>query len=174
VKVEQFVKSFVIPLEEYPHIEEDQSICKAIEQILLYKSGAKDQLLQFSELFVSNRDGQVVGKLTLSDILTALEPKLLKMDKKPVFEGAEMDAPSLAILWEDSFFKHCREHQAKTVKEFMSPIKSVISGSDPVLKALYIMLHSGEQSLPVLEDGKIVGVLRIEELFTITCGLCEI
>ena len=85
-----------------------------------------------------------------------------------------MDAPSLAILWEDSFFKHCREHQAKTVKEFMSPIKSVISGSDPVLKALYIMLHSGEQSLPVLEDGKIVGVLRIEELFTITCGLCEI
>jgi signal-transduction protein with cAMP-binding, CBS, and nucleotidyltransferase domain len=43
-----------------------------------------------------------------------------------------------------------------------------------VLKALYVMLRSGEQSLPVLDDGKVVGVLRIEELFTITSGLCEL
>jgi len=34
VNVGQFVKSFVIPLEEYPHIQEDQSIAREIEKIL--------------------------------------------------------------------------------------------------------------------------------------------
>lgn len=174
MNIEKFVKDFVIPLEKYPHIQEDQTLAEAMEQILLYKWGTKEQLLRFGELFVSNRAGQMVGKITLGDILTALEPRLLKKDKDPVFEGPEIDAANLSILWEDSFFKGCREHQAQPVKELMSPIKTVINGTDPVLKALYVMLRSGEQSLPVLDGGKVVGVLRIEELFTITCGLCEL
>ncbi len=37
VKVEQFVKSFVIPLEEDPRIQEDQSIAQEIEKILHIK-----------------------------------------------------------------------------------------------------------------------------------------
>jgi hypothetical protein len=37
VNVEQFVISFVIPLEEYPHIQGDQPIANEIEKILQTK-----------------------------------------------------------------------------------------------------------------------------------------
>jgi len=174
VNIENFVKDFVIPLERYPHIREEQTLAEAIKQVLSYKWGAKEQLLRFAELFVFNHEDQVVGKITVGDILTALEPRLLKKEEDPVFEGPEVDASNLSILWEDAFFKQCREHQERPVKEIMSPITTVINSSDLVLKALYVMLRSGEQSLPVLDDGKVVGVLRIEELFTITSGLCEL
>jgi CBS domain-containing protein len=174
VNIEKFVKDFVIPLERYPHIREDQTLSEAIEQVLSFKWGVNEKLLRFSDLFVLNRDGLVAGKITLADILTALEPKLLQKDKKPIFEGPDTDSSNLAILWEDSFFKNCRERGAKPVKEIMSPLTTVLHGRDPLLKALYLMLRSGEQSLPVLDDGRIVGILRVEELFTITTGVCEL
>lgn len=34
MNVEQFVRSFVIPLKEYPRVQEDQSIAREIEKIL--------------------------------------------------------------------------------------------------------------------------------------------
>lgn len=174
MNIEKFVKDFVIPLDKYPHIREDQNLAEAIEQVLTFKWGINEKLLRFSDLFVLNKDGLVAGKITLADILTALEPKLLQKEKTPIFEGPDMDSASLAILWEESFFKNCRERGTKPVKEIMSPLPTVLHGKDPLLKALYLMLRSGEQSLPVLDDGRIVGILRVEELFTITTGVCEL
>lgn len=174
MEIERFVKDFVIPLEKYPHIQEDRTLAEAIEQVLSFKWGVSEKLLRFSDLFVFDGNGAVTGKLTLSDILTALEPELLQREKAPIYEGPDMDTSSLAILWEDVFFKSCRERGAKPVKEIMSSVSAVLHTRDPLLKGLFLMLRTGQRTLPVRDDNGIIGVLRIEELFTIACGVCEL
>lgn len=174
MNIEKYVKDFVIPLEKYPHIEEDRPLSEAIDRILAFKWGINETLLRFSDLLVLNKEGAIAGKLSLQDILTSLEPKLLQREKKPVYEGPDIDASNLAILWEESFFKNCHERGARPVKDLMSPFAAILQGKDPLLKALYIMLHSGDECLPVLDSGRITGMLRLEELFTITCGVCEL
>jgi len=56
----------------------------------------------------------------------------------------------------------------------MMPIQHIVKGRDPLLKALSIMLHSNEVVLPVVEDGAVVGVIRLEEIFTAICGVCRL
>jgi len=174
VKIEQIAKDFLIPIDKYPHIGQDQTLQEAVEALQSMRWGVHENLLRFSELLVLNADNQVVGRLTVQDILAAMEPRLLKLDQDPIFKGGKIDSPNLAILWEQSFFKQCKTYNAKKVGEVMSPIATVLKTSQHILVALHTMLHNNETHLPVLAGDEVIGVLRLEEVFTVITGLCAI
>lgn len=169
--IDETAGDFAIPLEMYPHLREDQTLDEAIGVIRSYT--CEDQL-QFSELLILNDQEQVIGRVTVREMLQGLEPRLLKKKKKSEFEGLEADYPNLAILWEESFFKQCRKRGGRPIKEFMSPIKTTVKATDPLLKVLYIMMRKNENNLPVLEKKKIVGVVRSKEVFAAVCLRCQL
>jgi len=171
VGIDETAGDFAIPLEMYPHLREDQTLDEAIA--VLRSFTCEDQL-QFSELMILNDQEQLIGRVTVREILQGLEPRLLKKKKELEFEGLEADYPNLAILWEDSFFKQCRTRGGRPIKEFMSPIKTTVKATDPLLKVLYIMMHENENNLPVLEKKKIVGVVRSKEVFAAVCLRCQL
>ena len=47
----------------------------------------------------------------------------------------------------------------------MSPIKVTIAGSDPIAKAVFMMIQENVGMMPVVQDNKVAGMIRLSDLF---------
>ena len=169
--MDKTVNDYAIPIDVYPHLYENQRLQDAIDAI---RSFTCVDYLQFSEVLVLNGRHQLVGRISVREILRGFGPQWLTEDETPDFEGLEADFPNLAILWGDSFYKECRNQAGRPIGEFLSPIKAIVKPSDPLLKALYIMMRTRENNLPVLDQNRVTGVIRIKEVFSAVCTYCEV
>ena len=167
------VKDMIIPLARYPHLNESQTLHDAVQVIQSHTCEENGRLI-YSGLLVLNDQNQLVGRITLQDILKSLDSRLKDACKVKKFEGKGMEFPNLAILWEDSFFVECTKGAYKLIKDLMSPIKYIVKGSDPVLKALSIMLSTKEVVLPAVDEDHVIGVIRLEEIFKAIGDKCKI
>ncbi|NOQ45224.1 MAG: CBS domain-containing protein [Desulfobulbaceae bacterium] len=174
MEIKDIVKDFVISIDKYPHITENQTLGDAVAEILSFKWGTGDQYLRFPCLLVINDSHQMVGRVLIEDMLRGLEPQLFKKFKDNGFEGKKSDQSDLAFLWEETFFKNCKKKHEKPIKEFMSPIGNKAKMTDSILKVLYVMLQDKLSTIPVVDENKVVGILRLEEVFSVITGMCEL
>jgi CBS domain-containing protein len=153
------VKDLMIPLEDYPHIPYWFTLRQAMaiirEAAIKYEGAFEPRaVLVFDEKY------QLMGILTLRDIIRGLEPRfmhetaLIKMD------------PNLAVLVGDLFGPGLREASQKPVSEVMSPIRVKVDGDDPIAKALFLMIQENVGLMPVIQDSKVAGMIRLSDLFT--------
>jgi predicted transcriptional regulator len=167
------VRDVLIPLEHYPHLNENQSLFDAVQKIKEFTVGEKNRI-RYAELFIVNNDNQLVGKIEIIDILHALAPSLFAADKVAKFEGKGMDFPNLAILLEDSFLKKCAEQATIAIKDFMVEIEDSVKADTPTLKTLMLMLNAKKYSFPVVDGREVIGVVRLEEIFLEICDHCKL
>jgi len=167
------VRDLVIPLEDFPHLNENQTLHDAVEVLLSYTCGEYGRI-RYAELLILNDRNQLSGRVTLQNILLNLDPRLKKASKVKGFEGKGAGFLDLVILWEDSFFVECRKWSHILIKDLMSPIKHIVKGSDPVLKALAIMTNTQNLVLPAIDEGRIIGVIRLKEIFKTITARCKI
>lgn len=166
------VRDLTIPLERYPHLNENQTLHDAALILQTFTCGENDRL-RYGELLVLNDRNQLVGRISIQDILKCLDSRLSEIPHVKKFEGKGSDFPNLTFLWEDSFFEGCARHGAKAIKDCTSPIKILIKGSDPILKALSIMLSTKDVTLPVIDENRVIGVIRLEEIFEAISSRCN-
>lgn len=167
------VRDLVIPLKDFPHLNEDQTLHDAVEMLLSHTCGEFDRI-RYAEILILNNKNQLCGRVTLQDILLSLDPRLKDSAKVKGFEGKGAGVPDLMILWDDSFFVECTKRSHIIIKDLMSPIKHIVKESDPVLKALFVMISSNTAVLPVIDDGLVTGVIRLKEIFRTLCNKCRI
>ncbi|MBU0729815.1 MAG: CBS domain-containing protein [Proteobacteria bacterium] len=167
------VKDYIIPLARYPHLKETQTLHDAVQAIQEFTCGENNRL-RYSEMLVVNERNQLVGRLSIENILEGLDKRLVEVPKVKGFEGKGGEYPNLSILWEDSFFMKCTEKKDEQIKGFMTPTDRLVKGSDSLLKALSIMLHTKEVILPVSDQERIIGVIRLEEIFKAICSVCKL
>lgn len=155
---EKKVKDLMIPLEDYPHIPYWFSLRQAMaivrEAAIKFEGSFEPRaVLVFDEKY------QLMGILTLRDIIKGLEPRFLR-------ETALIKAdPSLTVLMGDLFGPGLKEASQKPVSEVMSPIKVTIQGNDPIAKAVAVMIQEGVGMMPVIQDNKVAGMIRLSDLF---------
>jgi CBS domain-containing protein len=152
------VKDLMIPLEDYPHIPYWFSLRQAMaivrETAIKYEGQFEPRaLLVFDEKY------QLMGILTLRDIIKGLEPRFMQET------GLIKADPNLAVLMGDLFGPGLKEASQKPVSEVMSPIKVTVNGEDPITKPLYMMIKENVGLIPVMQDGKVAGILRLSDLF---------
>ena len=152
------VKDLMIPLEDYPHIPYWFTLRQAMaivrEAAIKFEGSFEPRaVLVFDEKY------QLMGMLTLRDIIKGLEPKFAKD------AGLIKADPSLAVLMGDMFGPGMKEASQKPVSEVMSPIRVTVNGEDPITKALFLMIQENVGMMPVLLDKKVVGMVRMNELF---------
>jgi predicted transcriptional regulator len=167
------VRDLVIPIARYPHLNETHSLHDAVGAINSYTYGTNDRI-RYDELLIINDRNQLSGLVTLQDILQCLHPRLKDFSRGRKFEGKKPEFPDLTILWEGSFFVECTKRSQILLKDCMSPIKHTVKGDDPVLKALAIMLKTKEVILPVVDDDRITGVIRLKEIFKEIASQCRL
>lgn len=153
----------MIGIFEYPHVPYWFSISQAIRIVKVSFLSTKKYpdpmaVLVFDEKY------NLMGTLTLKDLLRGLEPKFLKPSSKA--QVPEEDESSLSIIWDSLFTKESKELSEKPVSEIMTPSKYFVEPADPITKAAYLMLHHDLVLLPVLENKKkFVGIVRMVEIF---------
>lgn len=152
------VREVMIPLQDYPHIPHwftlRQAVAMVRESALKYAG-----TLQPRAVLVFNEKYQIVGMLTLRDILKGLEPGFLKES-----EVIKAD-PALAIVMEDLFGPGMKRQAERPVSEVMSPIKASIQADDSLVKALFVMVRENVGLMPVIDGNRVVGLVRLTSLF---------
>lgn len=152
---EKRVKDLMTPIEEYSSVYADSTVGEAIS--VLQKSFCPDPGAPCSgHRTVLVYDGRkLVGLITLRVLLTAIEPRFMKVDQWAV-----------PVFWEGLFTQRCREEARKKVKDIMTPISLVtLDADDTIIKAVHAMIKHKQGSLPVVRDGAVAGMIRITEVF---------
>ena len=157
------VKDVMIGIFEYPHVPYWFSISQAIRIVKVSFLSTKKYpdpmaILIFDEKY------NLMGTLTLKDILRGLEPRFMKSTTKA--QVPEEDEAGLSLIWDSLFDKESRVLAEKPVSEIMVPAKYFVEPTDPLTKAAYMMIHHDLVLLPVLENKKkFVGLVRMIEVF---------
>ena len=166
------VKDLIIPLEQFPHVQSEAPVHEAVGLLFSHVNGTGR--LQYDELLVISADNQYVGRLTVRGILTCYFPTLFATGDKQIFAGKQAKFTDLAILMEDSFQGECKRQGALPVRDYMAPpLKSIKAGMHP-LHAAEIMMTENETCLPVVEDGILIGLVRLIDIFHTLAGSCSL
>lgn len=168
------IRDLIIPLDRYPNLNENQTLQEAIQTFMSFRAGQEERII-YGKLLVVNDKNQLVGKLSLVDIMHGLAPRLLEATTVGKFEGKDAEYPNLAFLYEESTFAECGKNQQKSIKSLLHPIEFTLPADTHFLKALVMMSHRNDFNVPVTDNGVILGILRLEEIFNAMCTTyCDI
>lgn len=156
------VRDIFVPLADFPHIAHDASIREAFAVLQKKHQTAG---WRFRHLLVFDTQETLVGILSIRDLLRALMPDYLKATATQHFAGGLPDDAALSILWQDSFVEQCRQVNEMQVGSHMVPVHNTVQAGDPLTRAAYLMVMNGVDMLPVLDGKKVLGVVRIVDVF---------
>jgi CBS domain-containing protein len=143
---------------EFKSVLPDATVREAVER--LYTPQAEEcraGIPAAQSLMVISGDGGLVGIVTMFDIMEAIEPQYLRVERSHL----------AGITWEGLFEEAVDLAENRLVQDIMTPSKDfrVLSIDDPLMKALELMVEENTPRLPVCEDGRMVGVVRMYEIF---------
>lgn len=161
------VREVVIPLARYPSLRDTATLAEAValmESAVLDVDGRQSLprvLLVFDEIEV------LVGYVRRRDLMMGLEPRFLVVQplayRKKLFDVA-VD-PNLSELSHDRVEQGIREQGGRPITDVMRPIETVVQADDHIMKAIYEMVSQDLSLIPVVDGGRLVGVVRSVELF---------
>jgi predicted transcriptional regulator len=168
------VKDMVIPLADYPHMGQSGTLREAIAKLhAAYESGHHTVL-------VFDDNDRLLGMLFEKDVLQGLEPRFV-----------QCHVPGVPVAWNGLLESKSgwQERLARPVKEFLKqvcpeievegralspasagqagwpPALPTVEAGDNILKAAHIMVQQGLYLLPVMDGDRIVGVVRMGDVF---------
>jgi CheY-like chemotaxis protein len=153
---ERSVRELMIPLESYRKVRADESLHVALTAL---KEAAESKVVgrhaeigHRSVLVVDPKDN-LLGVLRRLDVLRMVEPSYLR------------DSP-YTTYFTGMFLAQCKTLADRPVGEFVRKEDLVSVGEfTPLMGAVALMTRHGLINLPVLRDGKCVGMLRDSDLF---------
>ncbi|WP_334109710.1 CBS domain-containing protein [Thermodesulfitimonas autotrophica] len=146
---ERKVREIMVPLAEVPKVTLTDTVQDAVDILRRNASAGRQSLL------VVDEDGEPVGILSARMLLRALTPEFLVVEKL-----------SLPIFWQGFLSDRCREQAKKGVRELMRPLELITVEADaPLTKAVHIMVNQNVGTLPVMEKGRVIGLIQITEVF---------
>ena len=169
------VKDLMVPLEEYATVSEEATLYDAITAL----ENAQEKLNRTTHrymhraILVLDRNQDVVGKISQLDVLKALEPKykgvldtegLSRAGYSPEFLKSMLDQQK---LWAHPLRDICSRAARLKVKDFMyTPTEGEYVDENVSLEeAIHMLVMGHHHSLLVTKDGKIVGILRLTDVF---------
>ncbi|MEP9411987.1 MAG: CBS domain-containing protein [Candidatus Brocadia sp.] len=106
--------------------------------------------IRFHVIFVVDQNEKLAGVVTETDLLKVLMPKYLNT-------GDVL----FSIMDEDYFDKRCHECKDLSITEIMSKpvMEATAKEDDTIIKVAAALLNKKIHAVPVLRDGKVVGIV---------------
>ena len=124
------------------------------EAVGAFKQASQDEGRKIFGMMVVNAEGNLVGLLSMYDILLFLRPKHTHiwgmMD--------DIDIPGIVDA-------ACEKTRSILVGDIMTPDVITIEPHTHIFMILDIMIKKHVRRLPVIENGKILGIVYISDLF---------
>jgi CBS domain-containing protein len=175
------VKQLMIPLAEYATVSEYATLYEAIVALEEAQKRFDSERDRHRAVLVLDKDNRVVGKLSQWDILKGLEPRYdligsLKETSRygfsPEFIRSMLDSYS---LWRKPLEDLCRKGgEVKVGTLVRAPEESEYIAEDAALdEAIHQLVMEHRQSLLVKSGDRIVGILRLSDVFREICQMIK-
>ena len=126
------------------------------------KAGEERQQIVFG-MVVTDQAGQLLGMLSMYDILLLIRPKHIHI------WGEIKDVDVSGILDEA-----CQRAKGILVGDIMTTDLITVTPDTHLLRVIDIMIKKHVRRLPVLEEGKMVGIVYLSRVFQHLLGRCPV
>lgn len=168
------VRELMVPVNSYCTIAADATLHEAVLE--LEKARMESDAgggRPYRAILVLDANGNVIGKLSQFDVLRSLEPKYSEVDDVRKLSGFGITAEYLRSmletfdLWQTPMADLCRKAADVKVSDLLrSPLEGEIIDAEATLnQAVHQFVVGHHQSLLVTSEGRIVGILRLVDLF---------
>lgn len=148
----------------YPHIQASATLTEAVT--LMAEGAHTNELREFRHALVLGAEGELVGIISLVGVLRGLEPSLLHATPGRDYQGfVAEEATALELFWEQVFAKGLKEASSVQVGEAAHSIQTTVAPGDSLSRALCLTLEEDLPILPVVEGGRVIGVVRLIDIF---------
>ena len=172
-----YVKDLMLSLEEYATVSQEATLQEAILALEKAQMAFDPSLHKHRAILVLDEKRKVVGKISMKDILIALEPNYGKVEGMEVLSRSGY-SPDLIksmfennTLWREPLEFVCERSTQLNVNDFMqTPSEGeYIDESATLSKAIHRLIVSPYLSLLVTRDNEVVGILRLSDVFSQIC-----
>jgi len=150
---EATIRELMLGPERYPRIYSDEPVTAALDALrrdVLEPASGSPQHKPVRSVLVYDRKEQFLGIIRLGDLL------------KLVLPGFLADSP-YATYFTGMFLAQCKVMSNRVVKELLSaPV--IVDADAPLMQAVHLMVKHRLSNLPVMSEGKLIGVLREREM----------
>jgi CheY-like chemotaxis protein len=165
VAEEKRVMDVMIPVEDYTTLSGERTIKEAMKELkesfTSRISTSRIMETGHRSVLVLNDKERVQGILTIRDLLQGIMPTYLSAPKPSTADSIQYSP----MFWKGMYTREVKELGKKKIKEIMSPAPLAIDGESNLLEAAYMMINNRVRRLAVLRSGKVVGVIREQDLF---------
>lgn len=167
------VKEMMVPLEDYATVSEEATLAGAVLALEEAQQNFDRHHYRHRAILVYDKNEKIVGKLSQTDVLKALEPKYQGENGLKDLDQYGISANYVRGLIDDlGLLKNplqdiCRKAAVLKVKNIMyTPTKGEYVPEEATLNEAIIQLIAGKhQSLIVTRGKEIVGILRLTDVF---------
>jgi CBS domain-containing protein len=168
-------KELMVPLHEYATVPETANLADAIVALERAQQAFDHTKYRHRAILVFNKISRPIGKISQIDALTALEPKY----KEIYGQAGRSSFSHFSRMFINSMIEHHRlfdstldDLRTKAAKirvvDFMHTLSAdaCIDENSTLDEAIHILIMGHQQSLLVTREGKIVGILRLTDVFS--------
>lgn len=151
---DRLAREIMTPVGEYSTVRTTDTLATAIKVLRAsFKRDEAGVITGHRTLLVLDEDNELVGMLTIRSILKSIEYSSLG----PAWMGFTLIGSNVIQKGLDM-----------EVREIMRPVyKPYVKADDKVTHVTHVMLTNKTNILPVLEKGKVVGIIRAIDIFDI-------
>ena len=179
------VNHVMIPLAEYATVSEDATLFQAVQALSKSQEHFDQNKDRHRAILVLDEKSHVVGKLSQWDVIKGLEPNYEKIGdfRGTTHTGITSDFFRSMMkdygLWNRPLRDLCRKASQIRVKDIMyTPTEGeYVKEEESLDQAIHQLIVGHHQSLLVVRGEKIVGILRLSDVFREVCMMilaCEV
>lgn len=161
----QTVRDIMMPLSAFPCMKESGTVQEAIQQLRSFCPIGSSGPCGFSELMVIDDKGGLIGRVTQQGILRVLFSTLLDPVDIKAFEGKTIEYSDLTTLLNGVMLKEGVNHLNASLAKVIEKGVRKLAASTDLIHAMSVMIICKETVLPVEDNGKLVGVVKLAEVF---------
>ena len=162
---EKRVMGVMVPLQEYTMIGSEENVRDAIFKLkasfMLNISTSRIMETGHRSVLVMDDRNNVQGILAIRDLLELVLPSYLTAPKPSMADSIQYSP----MFWQGMFIKEVNQKSEIRIKDVMSPAPLTIEGTASLMEAAYMMMKNSARRLVVEVAGKVVGVIREQDLF---------
>ncbi len=162
---EKTIRDIMIHIDDYSKISEEDTVRDAVEILInsfnKFVSSGRIMETGHRSLLVYDRNNRVVGILAIMDLIEALRPAYLSAAKPSMADTIQYSP----MFWSGLFTTQAKSLAQKKVGEIMSDRPLSVDHATNLMEAANLMFTSQIRRALVMEEEKIIGVIREQELF---------
>ena len=168
---QKYVIDVMLPLEEYAIVSEDDTLYDAFIALEEAQDKRPEGRQKHRAVLVMDKDNNIVGKLGHLGFLKALEPGYKNLGQLDIVSKAGLTKDFITSMMKDFELLQddLDEIQKKTktikMKDVMRPMTEQVDVNDTINEAIHKIIMWQILSCLVMKGGKVVGILRISDLF---------